>query len=101
MTIYPPTLIDQTYIWTQTTGSYNIPIFSVSSTQSNCKASDILYTMTLTGSASGSTTFITFDPNSMLVYWFESTLRVAETFIINLTAEITNMNGNFTKTSSF
>ena len=96
LTITQPTLADQTYIWNQTAGSYNIPTFSVSSTQSICNASDIFYTMTSIGSASGSTAFITFDSTSMLVNWFESAIRVNETFTVNLTAGITNMNGTFT-----
>ena len=48
--------------------------------------------MVATGSVSGSTTFLTFNSVTMLVNWFDSTIRVAETFTVVLTATITNMN---------
>ena len=48
--------------------------------------------MTVVGSLNGSTTFFTFDSLKMVMNWFSSINRVAETFIIDLSAKITNLN---------
>ena len=48
--------------------------------------------MSVTGSVGGSTSFMTFNSTSMFINWFESSIRVAETFTVVLTATITNSN---------
>ena len=69
-----------------------IPSFNITSTLSNCTESDIVYTMSATGSVGGNTTFLSFNSITMLMNWYESTNRVAETFTIILTAKISNLN---------
>ena len=46
--------------------------------------------MSVTGSVGGSTSFMTFNSTSMMINWFESSIRVVETFTVDLTATITN-----------
>jgi hypothetical protein len=48
--------------------------------------------MNVQGSLSGSTTFVIFDSVNMLVSWFESIVRLAETFTVTLFAAITYLN---------
>ena len=48
--------------------------------------------MSITGSAGGSTSFITFDKIKMLMSWHETSNRAAETFLIVITASISNFN---------
>ena len=48
--------------------------------------------MSITGSAGGSTSFITFDKIKMLMSWHETSNRAAETFLIVITASISNLN---------
>jgi len=48
--------------------------------------------MSVTGSLGGSTTFIGFNYVTMLVNWFDSLIRVAETFSVTLVSTITTMN---------
>jgi hypothetical protein len=38
------------------------------------------------------TSFVNFDPNKMLISWYSSTNRIAETFRIILTAGVINLN---------
>ena len=59
--------------------------------------------MSATGSVGGSTTFISFNSVSMLMNWFYSLNRVAETFTVSVVSTITNMNAAspFVKTSIF
>ena len=88
-TITPPTLSDKAYIWTQAAGSYGIP-FTLTSSLSFCTVTDIVVTLSVTGSVSGSTSFLTFNQATMLMSWIESSIRIAETFTVTLTATITN-----------
>ena len=62
--------------------------FIVTSTSPLCSASDVIYTISITGSFGGSTTFVTFNSITMLVNWYSATNRIAETFTIFLTATI-------------
>ena len=88
----PTILLDKTYTWLAAAGSQTVTPFIVTSTSPLCSASDIIYTISVTGSVGGSTTFITFNPITMLVNWYSAINRIAETFTIVLTAKISNLN---------
>ena len=71
-TITPPTLSNKAYIWTQAAGSYVIPAFTLTSTLSICTVTDIVVSMSVTGSVSGSTSFLTFTQATMLMSWIDN-----------------------------
>ena len=102
-TVTAPILMNQVYIWTQTAVSITIPAFTIASSLSICSSIDVVYTMTVVGSLNGSTTFVKFNSLTMITNWFDNIIRVAETFTIDISAKITNLNAAspFTATKSF
>ena len=47
--------------------------------------------MSATGSLGGSILFLTFDSVSMLINWYSYTNRAAETFLVYISATLTNL----------
>ena len=49
------------YIWSEITGQQVLSPFILSSTSPECSSNDYVYTMSVSGSAGGDTSFITFN----------------------------------------